>query len=262
MKIYIKPEYFQIIHYYFFSLGMFSLTIAFTVPLSDIYSYLFISFYIIHSAISWYISWFLYKRVSAIYIIHGTIYIFNHVVLTLLSGGSAVFFYYAFRIEFQAMMSSLITINFFIIFAGFIWYFLGLTKVIERFFEWQEGWKLREGRKAVMKFRKKQGLFLTSEDVVKTYKWGTDSTIDSALMSIKRKAGEGIDFHEDVKALEIKLAKNRMSEMHERIVKLETGEMSESDRDLANSYLRAIKVLEKRIMDYEKRFFKMFEMSE
>lgn len=261
MKLIIKPEHFQTIHYYFFFLGMFSLTVGFMVPMSEFYAYMFMSFYIVHSAISWYISWFLYKRVNAIYIIHSHGYMLNHVVLTLLSGGAAVAFYYIFQTEFQAMMTSLITINLFVIFAGSIWYVMGLLNITKRYMEWQGGRNLQFGRKVAAKFRKKHRLSLVSGDTLRSYKFGTDAVIDRTLMVINTKVGEGEDFSDDVKNLELRFAQNKITDMGKKVQELSMGDVTESDRNLIHNYSDAITREEKNRMEYEKRFFKKFRMS-
>ena len=81
MKLYLKPEYFQTIHYYFFSLGVFSLTTALMFTEYSIYTFIFVGFYVAHSAISWYMSWFMHRKMKLVYIIQRSSYIVNHMVL-------------------------------------------------------------------------------------------------------------------------------------------------------------------------------------
>ncbi len=259
MKLYIKPEHFQIVHYYFFSLGMFSLTIAFMFPLESVFSFMFMSFYAVHSAIAWYMSWFLHKRVKAIYIIQGASYIFHHVVLTVISGGIAIAFYYLFADSFEAMMTSILTINFFVIFLGFLWYFMGAMKIAERFVDWQEERKLQVGREMVMRFRKKRMIDLLDDETIKSYKWGSDNAIDQAFMDIKMKSEMGSDFGDAVKDVEVRISELKIRELENKIMNIEKGEVTPADANLVKSYRDAIKQQERRVMDYEKRFYKRFK---
>ncbi len=258
MKLYIKPEQFQTVHYYFFSLGVFSLTIAFMFPLDSMTSLMFMSFYFVHSAIAWYMSWFLYKRVRAMYIIKDRRYIYNHVLLTLLSGGIAIAFYFIFSASFEAMMTSIITINFFVIFLGFIWYLMGAMKIAEKFVDWQEERKLQVGRDMLLRFRERRMIDLLDEDTIKKYKWGTDSGIDQLFMNIKMKSEIGEDFGSEVRDAEVRIAELKMEEMEKRIQDLETGDVSPADMNLIKSYREAVVKEKKRIMGYEKRFYDKF----
>ncbi len=259
MKLFLRPEHFQTVHYYFFSLGMFSLTIAFMFPLDSVFSFIFISFYTLHSAIAWYMSWFLHRRVKAIYIIQNARYIANHAVLTVISGGLAVAFYYVFSADFEAMMTSIITVNFFVVFLGFMWYAMGAMRVAEKFFEWQEERKLQIGRDMVLRFRKRRMIDLLDEEAIKGYKWGTDSSMDQAFMDVKVKSESGADFGDEVKRVELGLSELKISELERKIQNLETGDVSQSDMDLIKTYREAIKTQRRRMMEYEKRFYERFE---
>jgi hypothetical protein len=259
MKLFIRPEHFQTVHYYFFSLGMFSLTIAFMFPLDSVFSFIFISFYSLHSAIAWYMSWFLHRRVKAIYIIQNTKYIANHAVLTVVAGGLAVAFYYIFSADFEAMMTSIITINFFVIFLGFIWYAMGAMRIVEKFVEWQEERKLQIGRDMVLRFRRRRMIDLLDEETIKSYRWGADSSIDQAFMDIKVKSENGEEFGDEVKKVELGLSEMKIGELERKVQNLETGDVSPSDMELIKTYREAIKTHRKRMMDYEKRFYERFK---
>lgn len=259
MKFYIRPEHFQTVHYYFFSLGMFTLTIAFMLPSYNIYSFIFMAFYITHSSISWYMSWFLHKKMKAFYIIQRTSYIAHHIILTLLSGGLAVTFYYIFEATFEAMVTSILAINFFVVFLGFIWYFMGVMKISEKFVEWQEGRKLQIGRDMVLRFRKKRMIDLLDDEAIKSYKWGTDNTIDQVFMDIKMKSEMGSDFGDEVKEVEVGISELKIRELENKIGNIEKGEVTPADMNLIKSYKEAIQQQQKRAMDYEKRFYVRFK---
>jgi hypothetical protein len=62
MGFYVRPEYFEVIHYYYFSLGIFSFMCSMIFGFSAVYSLVFILLYIGLSAFAWYTSWFMQKR--------------------------------------------------------------------------------------------------------------------------------------------------------------------------------------------------------
>ena len=90
MALYVKPEYFQIAHYYFFSLGIFSLTTALIYWGNGIYPIILAAFYVAHSVISWYMSWFIHHRMVDVFIINMKKYSISHLILTVWAGHKAV----------------------------------------------------------------------------------------------------------------------------------------------------------------------------
>jgi len=93
MGVYISPRYLQIIHYYFFALGVVSFVAFVLFWGQGIFPYLFIAFYVAHSAISWYVSWFSHGRMREIYVMNTFRYAGSHIILTVLSGGMMVMFW-------------------------------------------------------------------------------------------------------------------------------------------------------------------------
>ncbi len=258
MKLLLKPEHFQTVHYYFFSLGMFSLTIAFMFPTYNFLSYIFMTFYVFHSAMAWYMSWFMHKRMEMVYVIRETRYIINHAILTVLSGGLAVAFYQIFQDYFEAMMTSILAVNFFVIFLGFIWYFMGLAKITGKFFEWQGGRKLRGGMEALKKFRNKNGIVLVSDKDLERYKFGTNSSIDKLFMDIKLKSEKGGDFAGEAKEVEVRMSQLVINDLEKKIKELKNKKASTATLNLEKSYSESVEYQRKKLMEYEKAFYKKF----
>jgi hypothetical protein len=256
MAFYIKPEYFQTIHYYFFCLGIFSLTTSFMFTSYNAYSYIFMSFYVVNSAISWYMSWFMHTRMKTVFVVRTASYLLTHVVLTFFSGGLAVLLYYMFQLEYEALITGFIMVNFFVIFFGLMWYILHVLKVTDRFFDWQERGKLEIGRDMVIRFREKKGVKLIDDKTLKGYKWGTDAAIDGLFMQVKMKAEKGEDFSDIVRDIEMKLSEAKVRDIEMKIENLGKKEMSETDRHMLASYNTLIKGHEKDMLEYEKALYR------
>ncbi len=79
------------------------------------------------------------------------------------------------------------------------------------------------------------------------------------FMDIKMKSEMGVEFEDDVKDAEIRLSQLKIRELEKKIATLEMGEVSESEKNLIKSYMEGIKQHQKRMMDYEKRFYERFE---
>jgi hypothetical protein len=256
MGLYIRPEYFQTVHYYFFCLGIFSLTASFMFTTYNAYSYLFMIFYIVNSGIAWYMSWFMHSRMKTVFIIRMGRYAASHMVLTVLSGGMAVFMYWAFALEFEALMTVFVTVNFFVIFMGLMWYAIGALKIADRFFDWQDKGRLETGREMVMRYRGKGGLKLVDDETIRGYQWGSNGAIDQLFMKAKMKSEKGGDFSEVVRDIEVKLSEMKIHELEGRVenLKLRTG--GKADAGLLESYMGAIKSHERSTLDYEKEAVK------
>jgi hypothetical protein len=251
MGLYIKPEYFQTVHYYFFCLGTFSLTTSFLFTAYNAYGYLFLAFYVANSAIAWYMSWFMHTRMKTVFVIRMGRYAASHIILTILSGGTSVFLYWIFALEFEAVMTAFIMVNFFVIFLGLMWYALGKFKVAEKFFDWQDRGKLETGREMVMRYRSKGGLRLVEDQEIMGYKWGSNADIDQLFMQVKMKSEKGNDFSDAVRDIEIKIGEIRIRELEGRIENLKKGQ-SMTDENLLQSYMGAVRSREKSMMEYEK----------
>jgi hypothetical protein len=256
MGLYIRPEYFQTVHYYFFCLGIFSLTSSFLFATYNAYSYLFMAFYVVNSAIAWYMSWFMHTRMKTIFVIRMGRYAASHVLLTVISGGAAVLMYWIFQIEFEAVMTAFVMINFFVIFLGLMWYAIGTMKIASRFFEWQDRGRLQIGREMAMRYRTKGGLKLVDDETIRDYRWGGSAAIDQLFMQVKIKSEKGEDFSDAVKEIEMKLSETRIQELEGKVENLKKKVEGKEDEGLLQSYMGVIKSHERSMMDYEKEVLK------
>ena len=256
MGLYIKPDYFQTIHYYFFSLGIFSLTTSFLFTSYNAYSYIFMAFYVVNSGVSWYMSWFMHTRMKAVFVIRTGSYAASHVILTLFSGGMAVGIYWLFEIQFEAIITAFIMINFFVLFMGLMWYILGTLKVTERFLDWQDKNKLEIGKDLVMKLRERKGVKLMDDDALRAYKFGTDPQIDRLFMEAKMKSENGEDFLETARQIEMRMGELKIGELQGKVENISKGELSTAEKELLSSYRSLIKSHEKGMLEYEKALYK------
>lgn len=255
MGFYIKPEHFQTIHYYFFSLGIFSFTTSLLFAAYNAYSYLLVALYVANSAMAWYMSWLMHSRMKTVFLIRMGSYVASHMLLTLVSGGASVLLYAFFQLDFEVFVTGFVMVNFFVIFLGLMWYAIGAMKIAERFFEWQDRGRLQTGREMVMRYRSKGGLKLVDDEAIRSYRWGTSAAIDQLFMQAKMKAGKGEDFSEAVREIEMKLSGMRIQELEEKVENLKKAGDG-SDEGLLKSYMGAIMSQERNVMDYEKELMK------
>ncbi|MBN2331437.1 MAG: hypothetical protein JXC85_06485 [Candidatus Aenigmarchaeota archaeon] len=260
MGLYISPDYFQTVHYYFFCLGIISFTSIFMFWGFGIYSYIFIAFYVAHSAISWYVSWFMFTRMKQIFIINTFRYAISHTILTIWSGGLSVLLWYMAAEYFEAMLTSMVMVNFFAVFMGAIWYLLSRWKLMDSFFDWMQSGDLRKGKAVMHDFRKKSGLKLVDDDIIDNYLWGTDNTIDRLFLLAKKQRDEKLKsvIPDTIRDLEIALTELRIRELDKRISGMEGAASSETDKQLLSTYKNLIKSYTHKISSYQDNFRNKF----
>lgn len=260
MGLYISPDYFQTIHYYFFCLGIISFTSIFMFWGVGIFSYLFIIFYIAHSAISWYVSWFMFIRMRKIYIINTFRYAISHTILTIWSGGLSVLLWYVAAEYFEAVLSTLLMMNFFAVFLGVIWYVLSKWKLIDSFFDWMQSGDLRKGKAVMHDFRKKNRLSLVDDGVIDEYLWGSDNRIDRLFLQAKKQRDEKLEevIPDTIKDIEIALTELRIRELEKRVSEMEGAAISATEGQLLITYRNLIKSYTHKISNYQDNFYIKF----
>ena len=153
-------------------------------------------------------------------------------------------------------------VNFFVVFMGVIWYLLAAANVTQKFFDWQDGKKLKAGKRFLMEFRRKNSLELVDDEDIRNYRLGTDGVVDEAFMNMKMKSARGEDISEDAKNAEVKMTEIKMGEMEGKIEDIGKGSPSPASTNLIRSYTEGIRHEQKKLMDYEKKFYKKFVSKE
>ena len=135
MGFYVRPEYFEIIHYYYFSLGLFSFMCSIIFGFSSVYSVVFILLYVGLSAFAWYTSWFMQKRMREFIIPNSAAYAATHVFFTLFVGGLTSGVWLLGALQEELLITILLYVNYFVFFFAVIWYMVvkfGIAKTLFR----------------------------------------------------------------------------------------------------------------------------------
>lgn len=252
MGLYISSDYFQIIHYYYFCMGIFSFTAAFMFGFP--YSLYFIVFCVLHSATSWYMSWFIEKRMKKLVVIESSGYILSHVLLTILTAGLTLFlWYYQLFLE-RFLIDSIIQINYFVFVLGLLWYILSRFNVVSGLFDYFDTVTLNRAKRLIISKREKLGLRkLITDGRIKSYKPGSDPEIDSVLISAWKERKSEIK--ENIYEFETRMCERIVEAFNNRIEKITSiPNPNPMDEKLIKSYKRTIMDYEKRAVEYEKFF--------
>lgn len=254
MGIYIGVEYFQMIHYYYFCMGIFSFTAA--VVFGFPYSILFMVFCILHSVISWYVAWFMQKVMKRFIVIQSSGYMFSHFILTLVvSASTLLLWYYEILIE-RFLIDAVIQINFFVFFLGLLWYMITRFNVAGEVFEYFDEISLRRAKSLIISKRDELGLGRLISDVrIKSYRPGSDPEIDSMLISVWKERKSSLP--ERIHEFEVKMCEKLIENFRNNIEKIKSKpEPTPADLKILKTYERFILEYEKNSMEYEKLFRK------
>jgi hypothetical protein len=273
MVFYIPVLYLKLIHYFYFSVGIFSFASAFVFGFYPSYALFFVVSYIVNSAISWYMSWWLYKRLKKQIIINSWKYVINHLIVTgIVMGVLAIVVLSNVMVrdvsvynpvngdvtEFKAfspeIMDVFLTFNYFTLFLAIIWSLMLRFDFISKFFMTYNRYTLNKGKNVALKLRSKYGSRLKSilpDSYIKDYKPGTVEKVDNILMSIV-KINESDEIRM-VAELEMFFAEQRIMEMRKRIENLKSNpNMSVDDIRMAAEYEQMVTTYAKDIVRYQK----------
>ena len=259
MGIYLRPEYFQTIHYYFFAIGIFTLTDAFLFSYSSMISYLLFGFYALDSVISWRISWTMQRRMKDLMVMQSRRYWSSHIILTVWSAGLAVALWLAFEADAEALLFSILMINFFLVFLGGIWYAFSRFRIAGRYFEWQEGKTIGSGKSALLSFRKKSRLRLVDDQVISGYRKGAIPSVDQLFsrMSGRQRGEDAAAIAGHFREIELKLCEARIRELERKLDSARKAGGREAPRAAA-TYAELIDSYRKRVPEYDKAFNSRF----
>src|SRR3989338_1055671 len=230
MRINVKPEYFATIHYYFFFLGAFSVTSAFLYSSYPSSSAIFIIFYLIHAAISCYLSLFLHFKIKEFFVTDIVSYMVSHAVFSTLSAGLAIFMWFLFRGFYEAFIQSSVIVNFLAVFVGLFLYFTSMFEISGSIFDWKRRKEIEKCKNIVIEYRRIEGLRLVDDDEIINYKPGSDNMVDEIFI-VAKKASDRRDIEElasVVRSMETIIFNSRIKDLENTIEKMK-GSMSESD---------------------------------
>ncbi|HDD72629.1 MAG TPA: hypothetical protein ENG00_00895 [Candidatus Aenigmarchaeota archaeon] len=252
--MYIRIEHLQAIHYFYFFIGIFTLFSAVFYGLGRIFSYLFIIFCIINTAISFYVSILAKRRLEGYIIFHSSGFILRHAVLIIVAMGTAMLLWNLDILE--ELVTTLTTVNYFVFFAALIWYLIARIGFVKKLLDAYSDYMIKEAVKLIVNTKKKNpGYFgpeLVDENQIISYKYGTNPDVDNAIARVLRDKKDRNTILEALGTIEISLFRQSIESLRKRLEDLkQSGNESEIPK-----YERLIQRGEKRLMEYEKIFYR------
>jgi hypothetical protein len=184
----------QLIHYYYFIMGIFALSNAIFLGIGSPYFLLFIMFYIVNSTISWYIAVVARETMKNYIIIQSLAFAIKHMIATVAAVAIAAVIWMGGTMMEFSVLSALLMTNYMILFLAGIWYVLTRTDFAKKLFPLYDDYMFRRSRNFVIRTREKNwkyfGIRLITEREITNYKYGTLPDVDSNMLSAYRNRGQ------------------------------------------------------------------------
>jgi len=256
MGFYIRPEYFETIHYYYFSLGLFSFMCSVIFGFSAVYSVIFILLYIGLSAFAWYTSWFMQKKMREFVIPNSFAYAATHVFFTFLVGGMTFGIWILGALNEELLITIILYVNYFVFFLAVVWYLIVKFGFVKALFDVYDSRIMKNAKNLVIKTRdSRKDIFtrtLVSSDNIKNYRTGSDPEIDELLLNAWRvkNSQKLLKMIADIEIAFSNRIVNRLRKWIDQTVS--RGVITPRERDTITRYEQAIEQYAKASIEYEK----------
>jgi len=256
MGFYVRPEYFEIIHYYYFSLGLFSFMCSIIFGFSSVYSAIFILLYIGLSAFAWYTSWFMQKKMREFIIPNSMAYAATHVFFTLFVAGLTFGIWLLGALQEELLISILLYVNYFVFFLAVLWYLFVKFGVAKTLFDVYDSRIMQNAKKLVVRTREaRRDVFIksiVSSDSIKNYRQGSNPDIDELLLNAWRERNSK-NLLKRITELEIALSNQTVNRLRKWIAETTSrDEITPRERDTIARYEHDIEQYAKASAEYEK----------
>ena len=255
MGFYIRPEYLEAIHYYYFSIGMFSFMCSIIFGFSAIYSIIFIFLYVGQSSFSWYISWYMQRRMREFVVLNSLKFAGEHVVMTLFVGGMTFGLWYLNAFNEEGLIISILQINYFVFFLAVIWYLMVRLNAVKVLFDVYDNRMMERAKSLIIKTRGfRRELFskiLMTDSQIRNYRNGSSSEIDDMLLVIwKDRRDPGMP--KRIAEFEIALCSLFVTRLRD-YVKRNDGSDRPAEAETVKAYNQLIEEYVRNSMEYEKQ---------
>lgn len=256
MGFYVRPEYFEVIHYYYFSIGIFSLMCAILFGFSAIYSFVFILLYVGQSSFGWYISWFMQKKMRQFVIPNSLSYAGVHVFFTFFVGGLTFGIWLLGALNEELLITIILYANYFIFFLAVVWYLTIKLGVVKALFDVYDSRIMENAKKLIIKTREtRKDVFtktIMSRESIKGYRTGSNPDIDELILKAwKEKGSEHL--LKTVTEIEIALCNQLVVRLRKWISDTSFKDViTPADRKGLTKYAQMVEEYARASMEYEK----------
>ncbi len=255
MGFYVNPDYLEVIHYYYFSIGMFSFMCSIIFSFSAVFSIIFILLYVGQSSFSWYISWYMQKKMRELVILNSLRFMMQHVVMTFFVGGMTFLLWYFSAFSEQSLIATILQVNYFVFFMAFIWYLIVRVDVVKVVFDVYDSRKMESAKNLVIRVRESRSEIFTKRLMtnyqIKNYRIGSNPEIDEMLIGAwsERRSARLL---KRIAQLELAMCAWMISRLKKYTIRQEGEVPRPAEIEAAAAYAKLIEEYTKSSMEYEK----------
>lgn len=256
----------QIIHYYYFAMGIFSLTNAIFVGFESFFSLIFLGFYGANSAVAWYLAMVARKRMRTYVVVQSMGFAVRHVIVTLLAVLATSLIWVTDIIPDTGLLNSLLMVNYFVMFLAGMWYVIARTDLTKGAFQIYDNHVFRKSKKLIIRMRHAYHNFfgrqLVTEHELQDYSFGLIREADENFMNAWKNRKNLQYVLECMGRIEIALARSSLARLNESIGDLKREPPSKYNEKLIAQSEKEADDEERSIIEYEKELYRKSGESE
>jgi hypothetical protein len=256
----ITVDQLKLIHYYYFMMGIFSLTNAILLGFTNIFSFIFLGFYILNSSISWYMAAVARKKMKDYIILNSLRFFINHSILTVITVAGTTFVWVSEIITDIFLLNALLMANYFVLFLAGLWYVLTRTDFVRSLFTVYDNYIFSRSKNFIIGIKEKHwnyyGRQIVSKEEIKKYRYGTIPEVDDNLLSAWNNKGKKQYILECLGRIELALARQALDLIRDKVSTLKSTSTNVEDENLLILNEKIMKDREEAIMEYEKEFYR------
>ena len=254
----ITPGQLSTIHYYYFAMGTFGFCSMFFIGLDSLFSLIFLAFYVVNSAVGWYVAYVSRKRMKD-YIIPQTMDFFlRHTVITLFCVGLAAGVWSSGFFTDAFLLNSIIMANYFVLFLAGLWYAFTRMDFFKDLFRFYDSYMLRKSKELIIRTRDAhKGFFgreLVKKKDIESYIYGTSHDVDENLISAWKNRRKFQYVLECMGRIELSLARSQIEQAKDNLYRLKVSTDPVEQR-IARRNEQDIVGMERDVVRYEKEFY-------
>ncbi len=248
----------RLIHYYYFAMGVFGAVSAFFVGLDSLFSLLFLGFFLVNSAVSWYMAFVSNRRMRDYLILESGRFLAEHTIVIAIVVAFASIAWTQLPIGDLVMLRTVMLANYFVLFIAGMWYGATKTDFVKGLFTIYDSYLFRKSKEFILKVkaahRSHFGREIASDNEIRDYRYGSNSEVDSNLVSAWKNRSKKQYVLECLGRIELALARDALKFLRDEIRGLMVYEDSERKK-MAGKAALELKRKERDIMEFEKAFY-------
>jgi hypothetical protein len=194
------------------------------------------------------------KRMREIVVINSMGFAASHVILTLFVGGMTFGLWYLNAFNEEALIASILQVNYFVFFLAVIWYLMIRFNAVSTLFEVYDYRAMEKAKVFIIKTRESKGEIFTkmlmTNSQIKNYRNGSNADIDELLLSIWKERRDSAVLKK-IAEFEVALCSWFVARLRD-YVKRNDSDISPREAETARTYNQIIEEYARASMEYEK----------